>query len=149
MKLHHAWPKGHWAWPIQVTHQHGVRCGSMIWAGGQLDMTESGEVCRAGDLFAQVPQVARHLGNVLTELDSELSDLVKLLCFYVNDGSVDERDLLAAITAVPVAYLAYPGIAIEMEGYAMRGEDGEDLPRNLAPPKGLTPLSDRFAPALR
>jgi len=161
MKLHHAWPKGHWAWPIQVTHQHGVRCGPMIWVGGQLDMTESGEVCRAGDLFAQVPQVARHLGNVLTELDSELSDLVKLLCFYVNDGSVDERDLLAAIaaalpaeakpaiTAVPVPYLAYPGIAIEMEGYAMRGEDGEDLPRNLAPPKGLTPLSDRFAPALR
>jgi len=52
MKLHHAWPKGHWAWPIQVTHQHGVRCGPMIWVGGQLDMSESGEVCRAGDLFA-------------------------------------------------------------------------------------------------
>ena len=81
MPLRHAWPKGHWAWPIQVTHQHGVRCGSMIWAGGQLDMTESGEVCRAGDLFAQIPQVVRHLGNVLRELEGELSDLVKLLCF--------------------------------------------------------------------
>ena len=147
MKLRHAWPKGHWAWPIQVTHQHGVRCGPMIWAGGQLDMTESGEVCRAGDLFAQIPQVVRHLGSVLRELESDLPDLVKLLCFYVNDGSVDESKVLAAIaaafpseakpavTAIPVPYLAYPGIAIEMEGYAMRGEEGEALPRSLAPPR--------------
>ena len=85
---------------------------------------------------------------MLRELDAELADLVKLLCFYVNDGTVDEREFLEAIaaalpaeakpavTAVPVPYLAYPGMVVEIEGYAMRGEDGEALPRSLAPHRG-------------
>ena len=37
MEKRHAWPDGHWSWPIDVTHKHGVRCGEMIWVGGQVD----------------------------------------------------------------------------------------------------------------
>ena len=132
MKRRHAWPKGHWSWPVDITHKHGMRSGSMIWIGGQLDMTEAGEVCHAGDVFAQIPPVVRHVERVLEDLEAGLADLVKLLCFYVNDGSLDESAVLAAIaealppearpavTLIPVPYLAYPGIALEMEGYAMR-----------------------------
>src|SRR5438067_1515307 len=139
MKRRHAWPKGHWAWPIDVTHKHGMRCGPMIWVGGQFDMTQSGEVCHAGDLFAQIPPVVRHVERVLGDLEAGLHDLVKLLCFYATDGSVDERQVLAAVAAVlpaeerpaitliPVPDLAYPGVAVEIEGYAMRGEDGSAL----------------------
>ena len=161
MKRRHAWPKGHWSWPVDITHKHGMRSGSMIWIGGQLDMTEAGEVCHAGDVFAQIPPVVRHVERVLEDLEAGLTDLVKLLGFYVNDGSLDESTVLAAIAAalppearpaitlIPVPYLAYPGIALELEGYAMRGEDGAALPRSFAPSPGLSPLSDRFAQAVR
>ena len=161
MKRRHAWPKGHWSWPVDITHKHGMRSGSMIWIGEQLDMTESGEICHAGDVFAQIPPVVRHVERVLEDLEAGLADLVKLLCFYINDGSLDESTVLAAIAAalppearpaitlIPVPYLAYPGIALELEGCAMRGENGAALPRGFAPAPGLSPLSDRFAQALR
>ena len=99
MKRRHAWPKGHWSWPVDITHKHGMRSGSMIWIGEQLDMTETGEVCHAGDVFAQIPPVVRHVERVLEDLEARLADLVKLLCFYVNDGSLDESTVLAAIAA--------------------------------------------------
>lgn len=161
MKRRYAAPKGHWGWPADVTHKHGVRSGPMIWIGGQFDMTESGEVCHSGDLFAQIPPVIGHVARLLEEFDAGLPDLVKLLCFYVNDGSVDEGKVLAAIgavlpggvhpavTLIPVPYLAYPGAAIEIEGYAMLAEDGATLPRSFAPAAELSPLHGRFAQALR
>jgi enamine deaminase RidA (YjgF/YER057c/UK114 family) len=144
MRKHHAWPEGHWDWPIKVTHKHGVRCGQMIWVGGQVDLTSSGEVRHANDLGAQVRSCMTYFDRVLQALDASLVDLVKLLCFYVNDGTVDERmflemvadslpeDSRPAVTAVPVPYLAYPGLAVEIEGYAMLGEDNRRLLRSYA-----------------
>ena len=114
--------KGHWNWPIRVTHKHGVRCGEMVWVGGQVDLTPDGAVCSPGDLAAQTKRAMAHFARVLAELDCDLADLVTLLCFYVNDGSVDEAGFLAsvgeclpsgarpAVTAVPVPYLAYEGL---------------------------------------
>ena len=161
MKKRHAWPKGHWNWPIGVTHKHGVRCGQMIWVGGQVDLTEDGTVLHGDDLETQTGNAIENFGRVLKELDCGLEDLVKLLCFYVNDGSTDEDAFLRmvaaalpegarpAITAVPVPALAYPGMIVEIEGYAMRRENGAALPRSYAEDESLTPLPSRFAPALR
>lgn len=161
MQRRHAWPKGHWSWPIEVTHKHGVRSGQMIWMGGQVDLTDRGEVRHPGDLAAQIPEVIANLGRVLAELDAAPRDLVKLLCFYVDHGSVDERwfletvaaalpkDARPAVTAIPVPYLAYPGMMVEIEGYAMLGEDNRPLARSQAPATGLSPLPDHFAQALR
>jgi enamine deaminase RidA (YjgF/YER057c/UK114 family) len=161
MKRRHVWPEGHWAWPIEVSHKHGLRCGQMIWIGGQVDLTPSGDVLHPGALWAQIPVVIDHLRRVLEGLDAELADLVKLLCFYVNDGLVDETRFLEAVaaelpegarpavTAVPVPYLAYPGMMVEIEAYAMRGEDARPLSRSYASESGLSPLPARFAQALR
>jgi enamine deaminase RidA (YjgF/YER057c/UK114 family) len=133
----------------------------MIWVGGQVDLTGSGEVRNAGDLARQVPNCIASFGRVLEELDAGFADVVKLLCFYVNDGSVDERSFLQlvaaalppearpAVTAVPVPYLAYPGMVLEIEGYAMRGADNRFLPRRYAPPQGFSPLPRSFATAVR
>jgi enamine deaminase RidA (YjgF/YER057c/UK114 family) len=141
VKKKYAWPKGHWDWPIKVSHKHGVRSGQMMWVGGQVDLTSKGEVCNPGDLAAQVPNCIASFSKVLEELGSGLPDLVKLLCFYVNDGSIEESGFLAmvaqalppgakpAVTAIPVPYLAYPGMVVEIEGYAMRGENEKPLPR--------------------
>jgi enamine deaminase RidA (YjgF/YER057c/UK114 family) len=161
MKKRHAWPKGHWNWPIKVSHKHGVRCGQMIWVGGQVDLTSEGAVRHPGDLASQTSAVMANFAKVLQELDASLGDLVKLLCFYVNDGSVDETrflemvaaglpaDAKPAITAIPVPYLAYPEMVVEIEGYAMLGTDNTKLARNYAPVTGLSPLPGHFAQAVR
>ncbi|MGE3874487.1 MAG: RidA family protein [Parvibaculaceae bacterium] len=161
MKRQYAWPEGHWSWPVHVSHKHGVRSGEMIWVGGQVDITSKGEVSNPYDLPVQVANSIGNFERVLKELDCELTDLVKLLCFYVNDGSVDENGFLGmvakalpagarpALTAVPVPYLAYPGMMVEIEGYAMKGADGKSLPRAFAEAPQLSPLPSPFANGLR
>ncbi|TDQ82495.1 enamine deaminase RidA (YjgF/YER057c/UK114 family) [Dongia mobilis] len=161
MRKRFAEPKDHWNWPIKVTHKQGVRCGQMIWMGGQTDTTAEGIVNHPGDLARQTANSIANMGRVLGEIGCDFADLVKLLCFYVNDGGVQEADVLAmiaaalprdarpAITLVPVAWLCYPGMVVEIEGYAMRGEDDARLPRSYADGTGLSPLPPAFAPALR
>ena len=161
MKKAHCWPPGHWNWPISVTHKHGVRCGEMVWVGGQVDLTPEGVVLNPGDLAVQTVHAVAHFGRVLEGLDCDLEDLVFLLCFYVNDGSIDEAQFLdgvsaalpagarTAVTAVPVPYLAYEGLQVEIEGYAMRRGDGARIPRRYADHAQALPLPARFCHALR
>ena len=161
MKKRHAWPQGHWNWPVDVTHKHGVRCGEMVWVGGQVDLTPEGVVRNPGDLAAQTANAVANFARVLDELDCDLEDLVTLLCFYVNDGGVDEAGFLAsvgeclppgahpAVTAVPVPYLAYEGLQVEIEGYAMRREDGERTPRTFADTGAGSSLPDPFRQGVR
>ncbi len=161
MEKRYAWPEGHWDWPVHLSHKHGVRCGQMIWVGGQVDITETGQVLNAHDLKLQTANALANFERVLKELDCGFSDLVKLLCFYVEDGSVGEdaflemvaatlpADARPAVTAIPVPYLAYPGMVVEIEGYAMRGTDDAALPRTYAPAEGLSPLPAGFASAVR
>ncbi len=160
MEKRHAWPEGHWNWPITISHKHGARCGEMIWVGGQVDLTSEGVVKNADDLATQTANVMANFGRVLDELGADLADLVTLLCFYVNDGSTDEAAFLnmvadalpdgahPAVTAVPIPYLAYPGMRVEIEGYAMLGKDGAKMPRTYAPTDGAGRVPDPFARAV-
>lgn len=161
MEKRHAWPKDHWNWPIKVSHKHGVRCGDMLWVGGQVDLTPEGQVRNPGSVPMQARHAMENLTRVLAELDAQPQDLVKLNCFYVNDGRLDETAFLGmvaaglpqgakpAITAVPVPYLAYPGMVVEIEAIAMRGPDGKPMPRTYAKADGLSPLAPPFASAVR
>ena len=161
MEKHHTWPEGHWNWPIDVTHKHGVRCGDMLWVGGQVDLTPEGAVCNPGDLATQTRNVMAHFARVLAGLDCDLEDLVVLHCFYVNDGTVDEAEFLAAVggclppgarpavTAVPAPYLAYEGLQVEIEGYAMRRESGGRIPRAFAEARSASPLPAPFCQGVR
>ena len=161
MDKRYCWPEGHWNWPIAVTHQHGVRCGEMVWIGGQVDLDPEGRVRNRGDLATQTRNVVAHLARVLEGLDCDLGDLVTLLCFYVNDGGVDETGFLRmvggclppgcrpTVNAVPVPWLAYEGLAVEIEGYAMRREDGARVARSHAPAEPGSPLPEPFVPGLR
>ena len=161
MEKRHVWPRGHWNWPIDVTHKHGVRCGEMVWVGGQVDLTPEGVVCNPGNLAAQTRSVIAHFARVLEALDCDLKDLVTLLCFYVNDGGVDEARFLEAVgeclpdgarpavTAVPVPYLAYEGLQVEIEGFAMRRESGERISRSFADASAASPLPASFCQGVR
>jgi enamine deaminase RidA (YjgF/YER057c/UK114 family) len=161
LKKRHVWPEGHWDWPIKVTHKHGVRSGEMLWVGGQVDLTSTGDVRNKGDLWGQLPNCMASLDRVLQGLGGGLADLVKLLCFYVNDGSQDEQEFLRAvgrclpqdarpaITAIPLPALAYPGMLVEIEAFAMRGLDDRPLSRAYAGFEGGSPLPDPFVQGLR
>jgi enamine deaminase RidA (YjgF/YER057c/UK114 family) len=154
-------PQEQWNWPYPVSHQKGVRCGQMVWIGGQMDLGRDGRVTNPGNLAAQAAGCIGNIASVLDGLGCAPTDLVKLLCFYVNDGSLDEDGFLSmvasalpggalpAVTAVPVPALAIPGVLVAIEGYAMVGAAGEHLPRSYAPAGGLTPLQPTFAGAVR
>ncbi len=157
----HSWPDHHWNWPITINHKHGVRCGSMIWVGGQVDLTPDGVVRNRGDIEAQTGNAMAYLVRVLEDLDCVPEDLVTLLIFYVNDGSLDETDVLAmvarhlpddcrlTVNAVPVPWLAYEGLMIEIEGYAMRRRDGAPTLRDVAPAGTGSPLAAPWVEGLR
>jgi enamine deaminase RidA (YjgF/YER057c/UK114 family) len=128
MSRTHAWPDGHWNWPIAVTHKHGVRQGDLAFVGGQVDLDPAGNVLHAGDIAAQTPAAIAALGRVLEELGLSTADLVKLVVYHTGESG-PVRDAIAgllapprpAITLVPVPYLAYPGMLVEIEGVAAAG----------------------------
>ncbi|MFZ5792395.1 MAG: RidA family protein [Pseudomonadota bacterium] len=162
MKREHSWPEGHWDWPIHVSHKHGLRCGEMIFVGGQVDLDARGRVLHPGDLETQTARVIANIDKVLRELRCDLGDIVKLIAFYQNDGGRDEARFLAdiarhlpagkagpVITAVPLPALAYPGMLVEIEAVAMRGVDGRRLERQAVTLSGAPALPAPFSHGLR
>ena len=166
------WPEGHWDWLRHLSHQHGVRCGELIFVGGQVDKDAAGKRLNPYDQTAQTATVVRHIATVLAGFGAGLGDVVKLVAFYVNDArdnngrdnSVDERAFLAdigrhltdhgvevgpAITLVPLPWLAYPEMLVEIEAVAMLGDDGARLERTTANPPGLAPLAAPFNHGVR
>jgi len=161
MKRRYSWPAGHWGWLIPVSHKHGIRSGRMAYVGGQVDKDIKGLVLHHYDLKTQTRVVVNHIQTVLRDLDLAPDDIVKLVAFYVNDGSVDEDAFLAdlrsqlgagpapALTTVPIPYLAYPGMLLEIDTIAMRGEDRTALPRRVSAPSGHWKLAGPFSQGLR
>lgn len=161
MKRRYSWPAGHWGWLIPVSHKHGIHAGRMAYVGGQVDKDIKGLVLHHYDLKTQTRVVVNHIQTVLRDLDLALDDIVKLVAFYVNDGSVDEDAFLAdlrsqlgagpapALTTVPIPYLAYPGMLVEIDTIAMRGEDQTALPRRVSAPSGHWKLAGPFSQGLR
>jgi enamine deaminase RidA (YjgF/YER057c/UK114 family) len=161
MKRAYSWPVGHWGWLIPVSHKHGIRSGRMVYVGGQVDKDIKGLVLHHYDLKTQTRVVVKHIQTVLRDLDIALDDIVKLVAFYVNDGSVDEDAFLAdlraqlgtgpapALTTVPIPYLAYPGMLLEIDTIAMRSEGPAALPRTVSAPSGHWRLAGPFSQGLR
>lgn len=136
------WPEGHWDWYRHLAFKHGVRCGELIFVGGQVDKTSAGEPLHVGDLQAQTAAVVAHLATVLAGFGATLADVTRLTAFYATDGSVREEDFIAdvgrhvtalggapdgvgsAIVAVPLPWLALPGMRVEIEAIAMPGGAG-------------------------
>ena len=161
MTRKYSWPEGHWGWLIPVSHKHGIWSGRMVYVGGQVDKDIKGLVLHHYDLKTQTRVVVNHIRTVLGDLGVALDDVVKLVAFYVTDGSVDEDAFLAdlraqlpagqapALTTVPVPYLAYPGMLLEIDTIAMRGEDGSRLPRTASAPAGHWRLGGPFSQGVR
>ena len=157
----HAWPDGHWDWPIHVSHKHGLRSGNMIFFGGQVDLDSQGNVRNADDLTAQTEATMEYIRRVLVDLNADLADLVKLICFYVHTEDADAERLLTAVSAalgsapgpvislIPLPALAYEHMVVEIEGVAMRAEDGTRMSKVVSTAGDLPPLPAPLSHALR
>lgn len=155
-----SWPKGHWGWPVALTHKHGVRCGSMIFTGGQVDLEPAGAVRNPNDLERQCAGAMRYLSDVLEDLGADLTDLVRLVVYFAGQGPEEDRilDLLArhlpsgagpVVNMVCMPDLCYPDMLVEIEGVAMRGEAGARLARDSIRSDALPPLPHPFSHAVR
>ena len=164
----YAWPEGHWDWYRHLAFKHGVRCEQFVHVGGQVDKTSRGDPLHADDLPTQIGVVVRHIDTVLREFGASLADTVKLTAFYASgDDAMDEAWLVEAVAAacranglgaprsgpvlvpVPLPWLALPGMRVEIEAVAMRGEYGQYLERDTASPAGVPDLPAPFNHALR
>jgi enamine deaminase RidA (YjgF/YER057c/UK114 family) len=163
----HAWPPGHWDWYQHLAFKHGVSDGRLIFVGGQVDKDPGGAPLHAGDLATQTGIVIGHIAAVLRELDAGLRDVTSLVAFYATDGRVDESAFLAdagrhwrerggapdgvgpAITAVPLPWLALPGMVVEIEAVALVAAPGGGVARRPANPKDLPPLPAPFSHGIR
>ena len=163
----YAWPEGHWDWYRHLAFKHGVRAEQFIHVGGQVDKTSRGDPLHADDLPTQIGVVVRHIDTVLREFGATLADTVKLTAFYAPGDGVDEAWFVEAVAEacranglaapysgpvlvpVPLPWLALPGMRVEIEAVAMRGEYGQFLERDSASPADVPDPPAPFNHALR
>jgi enamine deaminase RidA (YjgF/YER057c/UK114 family) len=136
----YSFPRGHWNWPVDLSHHHAVRAGNLIFTGGQVDLDDMGNVRNVGDLEAQCSNSMSYMATLLEDLGVEFSDLVRLVVYYVGDAQ-DEANILnqlaeiigadvrPVVNMIGMPELCYPDMLTEIEGVAMRAPDGSKLPR--------------------
>jgi len=126
----YSWPANHWNWPIEVSHQHGVRCDGLIFTGGQADLDINGDVVNPDDLLKQTENVVAHVENILKDLNSDLEDTVRLVVYFTGDQAAESTILetIAAhlrgqypptVSTIRLPALCYPGMLIELEAVAI------------------------------
>jgi len=136
-------PDNHLSIGVPLKHSHGLRCGEMIFIGGQADIDAAANVTKPDDLIAQTNVAMDGVLTVLEGMGAEPGDLVKLTGFYVLGDDPDEQRILEiiaaklgelsgpgpAVTLVPIETNCFDCLTIEIEGIAMRGQNGERLAR--------------------
>ena len=132
----HSWPENHWHWPVELSHQHGVRRGGFIYTGGQADLNNLGDVVNPDNISAQTNNVLQFVEDILVDFGSSLNNLLKLVIYFTGDDS-DEAlilDLIASrlaedhqpvVSTICLSALCYPGMRIELEGIALDASEPE------------------------
>ena len=139
-------PQDHLSIGVDLNHSHGLACGEMIFIGGQADIDASATVTCPGDLEQQIRIAMDDVSKTLEGLGADTRDLVKLTAFYVPEHDGSEAmvlDIMAshlgetgvpgpAVTLIPIETHCFNGLMFEIEGIAMRGQNGERLDRSAA-----------------
>jgi enamine deaminase RidA (YjgF/YER057c/UK114 family) len=124
-------PSSVWDFPIELPYSHGVKCGGLIFIGGQVALDKSGNVLFPNDLVRQTELVMESMKAVLMDLGATLDDVVKINRFYVGTGTQENwaesanacakyfRRPGPVATGIPVPVLAMEGLMIEIEAIAM------------------------------
>ncbi len=131
----HVWPESLWDWTIKLPYKHGLKCHDMIFLGGQVSLDKQGHALNPNQMGQQTRQAMAHIGTILKELGADYSDVCKVLTVYEGGSGCDDlHDNLAirsshftdpgpATTGIPLPKLAYPGMVIEIDIFAMAEPD--------------------------
>jgi len=156
-------PDDHLSIGIKLNHSHGLACADLIFIGGQADIDSDARVTRPNDLAAQTEIAMDGVLTVLAGIGADAGDLMKLTAFYVLGGEDNEALILKqmatrlvdlpgpgpAVTLVPIETNCFDGLSIEIEGIAMRGQNGERLPRTVSWISDGVVLPGAFSQAIR
>ena len=135
-------PDGHWDWSMPVTLSQGWRLGDLIVVGGQISADAKGRTV-GGDIETQTRNIMEFIGRVLHEAGADFADVVKQNVYYVvDDQSPPADEIVRRIDAVqaeylsapgpvttetPVSGLAYEGLLLEIDAFAVVGADKRPL----------------------
>jgi enamine deaminase RidA (YjgF/YER057c/UK114 family) len=123
-----SWPAGVWDWPIPVSFEQGLRINGLIFTGGQIAASTSGDALFPDDLGYQAVNVMGCMSAILGGLGHNVDCLSKVTIYYATRGDpADFRHIidsvtpffargLPATTVVPLARLGLTGTVIEIEG---------------------------------
>ncbi|QRM57677.1 Rid family hydrolase [Sinorhizobium sp. BG8] len=127
----HAWPESLWDWTIKLPYHHGLKCHDMIFLGGQVSLDKQGCAVDPDQMKPQTRQAMVHIGTILGELGASYADVCKLTTMYEGPTGLDAMhenleirssfmpDPGPATTQIVFPALAYPGMIIEIDAFAM------------------------------
>jgi len=135
MPRRHVWPNDHWDWPVHLPYRHGVQSGDLVFLGGQVSLRPDASVEHAGDIARQTEKSMEYIRRILGLLDMDFDHVLRINTFFASGGAdvVDEGEYRKnmearfacfdmpgpASTAIPVPYLAYETMDIEIDVIAM------------------------------
>jgi enamine deaminase RidA (YjgF/YER057c/UK114 family) len=129
------WPDTLWDWTVDIPYWHGLKCHDMIFLGGQVSLDTKGIAVNPFDMRAQAAQAMVHIGSILRELGAGYDDICKLTTVYAGPPGLEalHENLRIrsaffgapgpATTDVALPVLAYPGMIIEIDTFAMAEPD--------------------------
>jgi enamine deaminase RidA (YjgF/YER057c/UK114 family) len=141
-------PAGHWGWPRGGEFSQGLRCGEFAFVSAQSARDKSGRIQDHDDIVAQARLTIDNIARVLDAMGCDLDDVVKLNTWYLGYGTDADWRRAAEVrsnafrfpgpgaTGVPVPQRYPDGALIRQECLALRGTDGQRLPRSLSWPLG-------------
>ena len=141
MKHRRNWPDTAWHFDFEVPASLSDRCGELVSIAGTVSLDTKGKLRAAYDLDTQLELVMKEVEIITGGAGVELDSVAKLVAFYVGAGNDVNAQVLQAmssrfsaepgpaLTAIPVDNLAFPGMMLEIEGYALADADGVRLPR--------------------
>lgn len=156
----YSFPDGHWNWPVDLTHQHAVRAGNMVFTGGQVDLDPRGNVRNPGNLDVQCVNALAYMDDLFQDLGVDRHDLVRIVAYFCGDATDEERyiglianwlgpDVRPVISTICMPELCYPDMRVEIEGVAMRAENDERLPRTCLRLDDMPALHPAFSHVVR
>ena len=129
--IRYSWPEGHWDWTTHLPYKHGNRFGDVIHLGGQVALDTNAEVLHPNDIVEQTKIALANIKTILADLGASMDDIVKVTTFYQGNASAEglHKNLCIrsnafqtpgpATSGIPVPYLVYENMVIEIEVIAV------------------------------
>jgi len=101
-------PEQHWQRSETLPYSQAIRCGNLMFIGGQLPLDTRGKVLHRDDLANQTRVVMEYMGKLLHGTGVDFNQVVKVNTYYTSSGDPAE---LHTNLKIRCAYFTDPGPA--------------------------------------